>query len=115
MRRSNFNGGMGKKVTVSVYIVTIIFVVLTIRLWDLQVIKGSKYGEMAENNRLRVVKVPAPRGIIYDRDKIPLVRNIPSFDISVAGNDLPGNDDTMVALGKLIGFEPDKIRSLIRT
>jgi len=106
---------MDKKVTVSVYIVTIIFVILTLRLWDLQVIKGDKYGEMAENNRLRVIKVPAPRGIIYDRDKIPLVRNIPSFDISVAGNDLPYDVESMAALGKLIGLEPDKIRSLIES
>ena len=113
MRRRNFIGVMGKKVTISVYIVILVFVVLILRLWDLQVIKGNQYSEMAENNRLRMIKVPAPRGIIYDRDKTPLVRNIPSFDISVAGNDLPDNDDTMIDLGKLIDLEPDKIRSLI--
>ena len=80
---------MGKTVTVSIYLVTIIFAVLLLRLWDLQVIKGAKYRKMADSNRLRVVKVPAPRGIIYDRDNNALVRNIPSFDISVAGADLP--------------------------
>ncbi len=113
MRKSNFNSVISKKVTVSIYIVTVIFAVFILRLWDLQVIKGTKYRKIAESNRLRVVKVPAPRGIIYDRDSNPLVRNIPSFDISVAGNELPDDEGLMTDLGKLIGLDPAEIRSMI--
>jgi penicillin-binding protein 2 len=113
MINGNSRDTMGKKITVCVYVVGIIFTVFVFRLWDLQVIKGQKYQDIAENNRLRVVGVSAPRGIIYDRHMNPLVRNIPSFDIAVTGGDLSLDDRTMTALGELIGLDPSVIKKSI--
>ena len=63
------------------YFFILIFVfgiaVITIRLFSLTVISGSYYKKLAGENRIREITLPAPRGIIYDRNKIPLVRNIP--------------------------------------
>jgi penicillin-binding protein 2 len=49
----------------------------------LQIIKVEHYRNLAEGNRIRVYSVPAPRGIIYDRQEQPLVYNVPSFDLKV--------------------------------
>jgi penicillin-binding protein 2 len=57
--------------------------ILLTRLIYLCVVNGSWYRHLAEGNRIREVKITAPRGIIYDRKGIPLVRNIPVF----AGSD----------------------------
>lgn len=52
---------------------------LSARLFTLTVIEGSTFRNLAEGNRIRETKMTAPRGIIYDRNKEALVRNIPSF------------------------------------
>lgn len=51
------------------------------RLFFLQIIKGSEFRSLADSNRIKEEIVHAPRGIIYDRNGYPLVRNIPGFRI----------------------------------
>ncbi len=53
------------------------FLILLSRLFFLTVVEGKRYRELAKENRIREKKIPSPRGIIYDRDGTPLVRNIP--------------------------------------
>jgi penicillin-binding protein 2 len=59
------------------------FIIILLRLWQLQVVQGSEYRKTAESNRLRVIGIPAPRGIIYDRNGLPLVKDTPFFIASV--------------------------------
>jgi penicillin-binding protein 2 len=51
------------------------FAIIFFRLWYLQVLSGDKYVAEAQNNRLREIKVQAPRGEIVDREGRVLVRN----------------------------------------
>ncbi len=64
--------------------ICLIFLIVILRLWQLQIINADKYKKLAEQNRIRIIKIPAPRGIIYDRNGIPLVENIPIFSVSVS-------------------------------
>ena len=61
------------------YLIFAIFLVLAWRLWDLQVLSSEKYASLAENNRIRKVKILAPRGKILDREGRIIVDNYPSF------------------------------------
>lgn len=105
---------MDRRIVISIYIVIALFCAFLIRLWDLQVIKGEKYRTLAESNRLRVVETPAPRGIIYDRNNLPLVRNVQSFDISFEREDLPKDHESLAALGRLMGLEPEDVTARIK-
>jgi penicillin-binding protein 2 len=105
---------MERKIFVWTYIVIFIFVIFLLRLWDLQVVKGGEYKKIAERNRLRIIEIPAPRGIIYDRNGKALVRNIPSLDISVIKEDLPRDPETLSILGRLIGLEPKEIKARLK-
>ena len=49
------------------------------RLFFLQIIKGSDYRVLSDSNRTKTIIIHAPRGIISDRDGIPLVFNVPGF------------------------------------
>jgi penicillin-binding protein 2 len=49
--------------------------------WHLQVLRGKHYKELAENNRIRSVVIPAPRGAVFDRSGRILVENRSSFNI----------------------------------
>lgn len=103
-----------KRINIAVYIVILAFCVFIFRLWSLQILKGNEYRKIDERNRVRVVDIPAPRGIIHDRNGRVLVKNIPSFDISVVKEDIPKDPATLDALGKLIGLEPDEIRNRLK-
>lgn len=53
------------------------FLGLWLKLFWLQIVKGEENKELTEGNRIKIVKVPAPRGVIYDRQGQILVRNRP--------------------------------------
>ncbi|OGH17241.1 MAG: hypothetical protein A3C30_01390 [Candidatus Levybacteria bacterium RIFCSPHIGHO2_02_FULL_40_18] len=55
--------------------------VIIARLFYLQVIRASYYKDLSENNRTRTKIIPAPRGIIYDRNEKPLVSNSQIFPV----------------------------------
>ena len=46
-----------------------------------QILHGDKYVRLAYNNRLRLIRVSAPRGEIFDRHGVPLAVNETTFNI----------------------------------
>ncbi len=68
------------------------FLVLAVRLWELQLAHTEDYRLMADVNRFRLVSVDAPRGVVYDRSGQLLVRNVPSYTISVIPAALPEDE-----------------------
>jgi len=62
---------------------------LLFKVYWLQIAKGEFYRNLSEGNRVRIKKIPAERGIIYDRNQIPLVHNIANFLLYVIPADLP--------------------------
>ncbi len=65
------------------------FVVLAAQLWNLQVVQGETYKELADANRFRLIEVPASRGVMYDRDGELLVRNRPTYNVIIIPAYLP--------------------------
>jgi len=105
---------MDKRITAAFYIVLSVFCIFVLRLWHLQVIKGDEYRKIDERNRLRVIDIPAPRGVIYDRNDNPLVKNVVSYDVSIVSENMPKDDDTISELGRLVSLSPDQIKKLAR-
>jgi penicillin-binding protein 2 len=66
-----------------------IFSVLFLRLWYVQVLSGDKYRNQANDNRIREIRVQAPRGDILDRNGKVLVDNRTELAIQVTPQDLP--------------------------
>lgn len=98
-----------RRISIAVYCIVAVFGIFLFRLWYLQVIRGTEYKRIDENNRLRVLNISAPRGIIYDRNGTPLVRNVPSFDITLVREDFPDDPAVMSELASLINMKPDEI------
>ncbi len=70
-----------------------VFGIYGLRLWNLQFVQGAYYRKRAERQSTRPITIPAARGIIYDCDGTPLVRNVPSFDVTVVPAYLPDDED----------------------
>jgi penicillin-binding protein 2 len=66
-----------------------LFAILFLRLWALQVLSGSQYLNEAQNNQLRHVRIPAPRGPILDRNGEVLVDNVAGSSVQIWPADLP--------------------------
>src|ERR1044071_5276957 len=80
------------------YLVLAIVVALGIRFYVLQVARHEDYQARAENNRIREIPIPAPRGMILDRNGKKLVDNTPAFNIIVTPEDITSKDETLNAL-----------------
>jgi penicillin-binding protein 2 len=66
-----------------------IFSVLFLRLWYVQILSGDKYRTQANDNRIREIRVQAPRGDILDRNGKVMVANRTELAIQVTPQDLP--------------------------
>jgi penicillin-binding protein 2 len=86
-------------------IIGVVFLSLFLKLFSLQVVWGARYREQAEGNRLRIRAVEAPRGIIFDRNKNPLVKNVASFSLEVYPADLPIKKEDRFALYKKLSAD----------
>ncbi|TAK29370.1 MAG: penicillin-binding protein 2 [Chloroflexota bacterium] len=94
-------------------VIMIAFLVLAVQLWRLQVVEGQQYRAKAEENRLRLDTIRAPRGVIYDRNRSPLVRNVASFTVGVVPAALPKQqrEEIIARAAALLGMPPEQIIS----
>jgi len=76
---------------ISFIIILFLFVIIAKVVW-LQVVKGEYYYSVAEGNRIRIERIEAKRGVIYDRNYSPLVRNVANFLLYFIPIDLPKNE-----------------------
>ena len=108
----SINGNSSDKILIAGYIIIGFFFVLSIRLWQLQILQGSEYRKLSEENRLRIVKVAAPRGIIYDRNGIPLVKNTPYYSVSLNPHVLERIN--LSALAELLKIDRDSLEERMK-
>lgn len=59
----------------------ILLTILGVRLYYLQVVQGQYYSDRAENQRIRLIPIPAPRGAIFDRNGKILVDSRPTYNV----------------------------------
>jgi penicillin-binding protein 2 len=85
--------------------VSILFFVLLMRLWYLQIVKAEEFQNLSENNRLRLAPVAASRGTILDRNGEILVDNLPSFSITVIPQEVTDKDGLLKSLSRLVGMD----------
>jgi penicillin-binding protein 2 len=88
-----------------------IFAVLAISYWYVQIVRGDYYFELSENNRIRSVKLTAPRGYVLDRNGSVLVENEPAYSLKLyrrEAKDLSASVDFAV---QLLGLPLDQVRA----
>ncbi len=70
-----------------IFIVLIVFALFFVNSYKLQIVKGDFYQNKAENNRFETTPIFSARGVIYDRNKIPLAWNEQSATSSASSTD----------------------------
>ncbi|HAL86410.1 MAG TPA: penicillin-binding protein 2, partial [Deferribacteraceae bacterium] len=88
-------------------LVIAVFAGLIMRLVYLQIHEYDKYKRLSENNRIRIVKVRADRGFIYDRKGRLLVKNTPSYELKVVKEDAGDIDELLKELARYVQIDRD--------
>ncbi|MBZ5498008.1 MAG: penicillin-binding protein 2 [Acidobacteriia bacterium] len=92
----------------------LIFVLLAVRLWWLQILQGAEYTRLAEQNRIRSIQVVAPRGPILDRNHIPLVDNRPSMNIVLYRELMKDPSATVAFVTEKLGISAEDLAAQLR-
>lgn len=87
----------GLRLDVIRYVAMIIFVLIVGRLWYLQVMNSTVYAERSEQNRTRILPIPARRGTIFDRKGRVLVTSQSSYNIVLSRKDVKERDLPQIA------------------
>jgi penicillin-binding protein 2 len=92
--------------------VVLLLLVLGVRLYYLQLVRGQYYGELAQNQRIRLLPIPAPRGVIFDRDGHPLVDSRPIYNVILWREDLRGRNlaSLVKPLAEALAVDADILR-----
>ena len=91
-------------------LIVLLMVVLLSAFFKTQVVEHERYALQSEENRLRAVPLPAPRGIIYDRKGKVIAENLPAYTVSVLAPTIQGLRAELEHLGTVIDLTPGDIR-----
>src|SRR5438105_14190534 len=80
------------------YIIASVLLVLAFGFWNAQIVQSGYYQLRAEQNRIREIPLPAPRGRIYDRHHKLLADNRPSYNIMLIRENSPHSIEQTVGM-----------------
>ena len=95
-------------------ILSAFFIGLTLQLINLQIVQRDKYLAHSNQNRIRRLRLEAPRGIIYDRNGMVLVDNRPSYTLSAVPYEVKNNSQVLDFLSQMLSEPVEKILSQLK-
>ena len=95
-------------------IVGVVFGLLALSFWSLQIGQYDRLAEMAENNHDRTISLRAPRGALVDRNGQVLVDNRYTFNISVIRERVADLDSSLDLIGRVTGADVDALRAAVQ-
>jgi penicillin-binding protein 2 len=101
------------RLTILQYVITVVFSILAVSFWALQVVQHAKFEEMAENNHQRTLALRAPRGLVIDRTGKILVDNRGSYSISIVREHTKDLDRTIRLLAAVLGLDESGLRAIV--
>jgi penicillin-binding protein 2 len=91
----------------------LVFAVLAMSFWYLQVVQHAKFREMAENNHQRTLALRAPRGVLFDRHGRVLVENRHSFSVSIVREHTKDLDRTIRMLAAVARMDEARVKQIV--
>lgn len=97
------------------YLLLIITISLfSFRLWYLQIFNGAELRNFSDKNRLKEMKIKAPRGLMLDRNGEILVQNLLGFEAAILPQYIEDIEQLSQVVGPIIGLEPKKVIERIK-
>ncbi len=112
---SNDKLAYANRFTVKASFILMLFIaLLALRAWFLQIYRGDYYTKLSENNRIRKIDIPAPRGLIYDRHGTLILGNKRMYDLLYIPQYVQNEEETLRDLSKLLHKDPNTFLKIIK-
>jgi penicillin-binding protein 2 len=105
---------IARRTRLSSYGLVVGFFLLLSAFFNAQVLKSGFYREASEENRLRAIPLPAPRGIIYDRKGQIIAENLPAYSVSITAQNLDTLKATLRRLQPTLQLTENDINGAVR-
>lgn len=102
-----------KRITIIILVICIIFAVLGLKLFSLQILNGSYYRIEAQKRATAIELIHTLRGKILDRNGTVLVQDSPAFDVYVIPQQIDESTDTITALARVLKIPLEDLNSRI--
>ncbi len=107
---------MRRKISNLKILFLLLFFVLLLSSFYLQIIKGEHFKRRSLKNRIRIIRHPKSRGMIFDREGKVLAINTPSFSISLIQEGLSDEqiEDALSKISSVIPFDKEKAKKNLK-
>ncbi len=89
----------------TVFIILFFHIVLIYRFFQLQILNHDLYTKQADNNRIRALSLPSPRGLILDRNGAIIVDNFPTYIIYGIDAEIINKEKNYDIINKTTGID----------
>ena len=102
------------RVQIVTILIEVLFLVLALYYWKVQILDYKKYWKMSEANRTREVILPAPRGVLTDRGgAVILADNQGAFNASLIRENCKNPKESYPRISRLLGLTEDELKKRI--
>lgn len=109
LTRQSDTEDLKSRVPVIAVLILVPFLVIALRLAYLQIVKGDYYQGYSNKNRITQRWIPALRGVIRDRNGLPIAVDRPSFDLVVTRAYVKNVKATVAFLNEFLGLGWDDL------
>ncbi len=106
----NFHQELEPRLKRFLVVILLILGAIALRLYYLQVLRGKFYRLFSEENSIREIVEPALRGMMLDRNGIPLVENRPAFDLVMIPQYVTSPEKVFETLEKHLNIPVEKLK-----
>ena len=101
-----------RRAFIAICLVAVVFGVLLLNMYQLQIVSFEDYQTRADGNRIKVVPIAPNRGLIYDRNGVLLAENRPSFSLRMVKEQIRDIDETVAELSELLVINDEQLQEI---
>jgi penicillin-binding protein 2 len=101
------------KLRLTLALVIFCSLIITIKLFAIQVFATGYYRKASIDNSVRIVPIKAPRGVILDKDSQVIVQNRPSYSVYLVPHDVPDIDAASALLAEMLKMDETYLKEII--
>ncbi|MGH7624935.1 MAG: penicillin-binding protein 2 [Gemmatimonadaceae bacterium] len=105
---------LARRARVASWGLVVLFALLLSAFFRTQVLENSRYALQSEENRLREVPLPAPRGIIYDRNNRVIAENVPGYSVLLLSPSADSLRASLTRIATIVPLSSDQIEMAVR-
>jgi penicillin-binding protein 2 len=101
------------KLRLTLALVIFCSLIITIKLFAIQVFATGYYRKASIDNSVRIVPIKAPRGVILDKNSQVIVQNRPSYSVYLVPHDVPDIDAASALLAEMLKMDETYLKEII--